>query len=947
MAIAFGIPSRAQQVSLFQSITTRDGLPSNYVFDAEEDSDGFLWIGTDKGLARYDGYRWQLLTTDNGLPGNYITELYSDGNRGLWLLISTKGLYHFNTITRASTFVTNRNLDHLLQADDKGGLFFYQHRQPGATPLLDGCYVHAASPQTIRVAFREGESRWRDLLITDFRRRKVIVKPTADHRIPIDRVRDLAPGWTLDTLDLPGLKSLILNPVDKGLYASNQSLFFVSRGRMTRNLPLSVPENTYLNTTRYQGQTVACNEKNGVYMIGDDGNWKHYTEKEGLASNLVSRAHVLKNGKLLLCTLGGGLSYKLPEGNATIDTKGLPVKGLAQNGKGLYAAVGNSLLRYNGEDGSVRSFALPEKNIQSVDVVGPDIYVSTMTGYGVYRVAGERLARKNNLIRFAGISNVIKSGDRIFAGTYGNHVLEIGNGKVREDSNSFFVSEKVQPFRNGYAAFNYEDGIQLNYFDGRRKQFNVQNGLPSNAVYHVHEKDDTLWVSTRSGIGAISNGKVVKTITSKEGLHGERCIFSFHDTQGNFWIVTDQYLGKYDGRMVYTYSSVPVKDGMHDAVTHCLYQRQTNTLFTGTLRSIFLTELDNLRSGTAAEAPQVQDIRVNGMPVKENRFRIPHNYLSLEFSFAPVSANPFALARLYYKLQGADEQYQLVKDSLTIHFNNLRSGRYTLLAKVKNEEGVESGERALLTFTVARPLWQEGWFIALAVAIAASGAYFFAVSTQKRKQRQKEKERMLEAQLANERERISRELHDNLGTSLVTMIAQSDNIETRLRLQQTDEALKKAMELGDQSRETMNVLRETIWAVQENAHSWESFISRIREFLQRTYAVTNIDWACQVEGQPVHYLTPEQTLNLFRCVQECTQNIIKHSGAGKATYAFIVQDGQLHISIKDDGRGFDSTRHFTSNGLKNMQKRVEELKGAFGLVSSPSAGTTVTIQTAL
>ena len=77
-----------QQFSIYQGITTSNGLPSNYVFSIGEDEKGYLWVGTDKGLCRFNGFSWQIWDKDNGLPGNYVSAVFPDKKGGLWLSIS-------------------------------------------------------------------------------------------------------------------------------------------------------------------------------------------------------------------------------------------------------------------------------------------------------------------------------------------------------------------------------------------------------------------------------------------------------------------------------------------------------------------------------------------------------------------------------------------------------------------------------------------------------------------------------------------------------------------------------------------------------------------------------------------------------------------------------------------------------------------------------------------
>jgi ligand-binding sensor domain-containing protein len=128
-----------------------------------------------------------------------------------------------------------------------------------------------------------------------------------------------------------------------------------------------------------------------------------------------------------------------------------------------------------------------------------------------------------------------------------------------EDSGSLTVIEKLQPIKNGMAALNYEDGLQLIFNNGQKKNITTKNGLPSNTVYDVHEYKDTLWISTRKGVAAWANDKVVKTISAANGLLGNRCLFSFHDRQQNLWMVTDEYLCRWDGSKIITNTTIVIK----------------------------------------------------------------------------------------------------------------------------------------------------------------------------------------------------------------------------------------------------------------------------------------------------------------------------------------------------------------------------------------------------
>lgn len=86
----------AQHASYLETITEKEGLPSNYIFSITQDDTGVMWLGTDKGLVKYDNHKYTVYDSDSGLPGNYVNVVQSLGGKGLLLEISEKGKYYFD-----------------------------------------------------------------------------------------------------------------------------------------------------------------------------------------------------------------------------------------------------------------------------------------------------------------------------------------------------------------------------------------------------------------------------------------------------------------------------------------------------------------------------------------------------------------------------------------------------------------------------------------------------------------------------------------------------------------------------------------------------------------------------------------------------------------------------------------------------------------------------------
>lgn len=223
----------------------------------------------------------------------------------------------------------------------------------------------------------------------------------------------------------------------------------------------------------------------------------------------------------------------------------------------------------------------------------------------------------------------------------------------------------------------------------------------------------------------------------------------------------------------------------------------------------------------------------------------------------------------------------------------------------------------------------------------------------KNQERQEELEQQAKQQLQEERERISRELHDNVGARVAHLIGQIDNLEYRLERDKSEQNINSAIEklenVGENARGVMNILRETIWAVKEESIPLELFTAKIRSYLQ-AHIVDSITYEVHFNCHDDIHLTPGQALNLFRIVQEACQNAQKHAQASHLMIDVKCQNAVLNIIISDNGKGItpsvsdDLEGHY---GLKNMQFRAVEIGGSMVIDTQQDRGTSVILTIAL
>lgn len=248
----------------------------------------------------------------------------------------------------------------------------------------------------------------------------------------------------------------------------------------------------------------------------------------------------------------------------------------------------------------------------------------------------------------------------------------------------------------------------------------------------------------------------------------------------------------------------------------------------------------------------------------------------------------------------------------------------------KNELKLESRRKWMLFFV--------GMFVVLLMLL------FFVYRHQKTKRTNELKEldlkkrlesAQLEKDFADEKIRIARELHDNIGSHLTFMISSLDNLSY---LKDPAQKLDKITDLSNFGRLTMKDLRDTIWAMNHDGGTFEQLNARISEL--RSVLPPNLDVSIQADLDHFFPLNGLQLLNCFRIVQEFIQNSIKYAEANKIEIVFYKRTDAFELVLKDNGKGFDLGNINFGNGIHNMKRRCEDLGGTFEIQSS-SKGTQV------
>jgi signal transduction histidine kinase len=238
-----------------------------------------------------------------------------------------------------------------------------------------------------------------------------------------------------------------------------------------------------------------------------------------------------------------------------------------------------------------------------------------------------------------------------------------------------------------------------------------------------------------------------------------------------------------------------------------------------------------------------------------------------------------------------------------------------------------------ISVNITPPFWQTIWFKCLVVLILiaitlATARYIYQYKLRKRI-RELEKEKALE----EERKRISREMHDDIGAGLTRITLMSE-------LAKHSAANKEKLEeIANASRQLVSNMSEIIWSLNPEHRSLNQLLSYLREDLVKLIEPSGIDFTIEFPEEAKELLlSNEQKRNILLVTKEVVHNAVKHSKARSISIKAKVKEDNLRITIIDDGVGFDIDQVSNGNGLKNLQHRFTELEAQFAINTAPGKG---------
>lgn len=935
------------------------GLPENVVTSMTQTHEGYLWLGTLQGLARFDGVHFEIFNDGNtpGLNSTTITTLFEDSRGNLWIGTQNGGVVVADkkgSLTRIDLGADASRSQLLDICEDGAGIVYlwlsngqlYSYKDGKVGILLRYCWRIAVADGWTWVGTPSGQ-------LHSFR------YITGSSPLAFEAG---------DTVFAGRLDCLLASKRGGYWRFANNRIERWYTNRLERILTNNYPWNPSLQIKAcedLEGNLVVGTAGDGVYWFDASGRFQHLASSNGnLSHNTILSLLLDREGDLWLGTDSGGLN-RVKRQVFDVAENGRNVQSICEGHDGrLWFASGGELMSLHGTNHETYN---PPAEVRAVLVDANSNLWAGAFG-GTLRLSDTNFVSSPVPTFLGQVSALYQDRNkRIWAGAQNGLTFWSGSNWVSFPlpGESAASVHAVLDDSEHNLWIGTEGGGLKRLREGHWDSFTRTNGLPSNNVSSLYlDRDGILWVGTTGGLGRFERGQWT-AYSKKQGMITDGVAYIIEDGQGNLWLgstvglmcVPKKELNEIAAGKAKTalFRSFGEADGLPSGESSFGYQpaacrSSDGKLWFPTIKGVASVNPASLKLNTVSPPVIIESVFLDGILQNSETLHAPPpsavtispGVQRLEIGFTSLNLAAPLKGRFKYKLEGFDSAWvEKPGDFRLASYTKLPPADYAFHVRACNEDGKWSDSDAVITFKVLPPFWRTWWFIS-ASAIFLLGmivASVYYVSTQKL-YRQVESLRQHEA-LEKERARIARDLHDQLGANLTQVALLSEMAEADKELPQEVEA--HAKQISQTARETTHALDEIVWTVNPSNDTLDGLINYVCKYAQEYLAMADLRYRLEVPSElPNTSISPEVRHNVFLAAKESVNNVVKHSKATSAWLRLQLEPHQFTLEIEDNGRGIaPADEKKGRSGLRNMRKRMADIGGNFEMSPGSEGGTKV------
>ena len=908
-----------------QTWVMENGLPQNTIQALAQTRDGFIWLGTEVGLIRFDGNNFVLFDQNSKpkLPGNDVQCLLATDDGALWIGTGD-GLARFENGS-ITTFTTADGLPgnsiRSLFQDPKDIL--HVSTQNG-TVELNGSRV---MPVVRQAADGQGE-------LFHFR-----LLNRSDVSVHATEIRVLQKDHPRQTLivgkDFPGtrIQSAYADRSGTLWIGANGGLVRYQSGRIDRfpvTDPLASASILSILEDR-EGNLWVGTETSGLHILRDE-RFQNLGAHDGLSSDATTATVEDNAGTLWVGTTGSGLNAISRNRSVVNKVKTYTVRdGLtsdiilslasAPNGD-LWVGTPDGLNRIR--KGVISTFTtadgLPDDFIRSV-IVDADgsLWIGTRRGLA-HAAPGSPLMRVETYTQAAGLGS------------------DLVGAMARDPRGALWVATLAGLSR----LIGETRPVITNY--------TAANGLSSNVITALLVRSNgTLLIGTQDHGWNIWDGSrfspVVRSGVDRTTIHA-----ILDDERGHLWFATGNGIARCDCDLAggcSNWMEFGPADGLRgrEMATNShpsAWRSRDGLLWFTTPKGLVETDPEHFPVNTVP--PPVALVRFAADDIEQPlqgsaQLKVPAGHNHFQFDYAGLSYTAPQKVRYRFFLEGFDHQWTEAGARRSAYYTNIPPGSYTFRIEACNNDGVWNKAGAALAFTLQPHFYQTIWFYVL-LALFAAGLVMLLLRL-----RLLQAEREFRAVLA-ERNRIAREVHDTLAQGYVGVSVQLEVLTELLRQDKTDAALNHLDTTRKTVREGLAEARQSIWALRSQDSEENTLPVQLRRATEHAHG-NGLEASFGLYGA-YRPMPPGMEREILRVGQEAIHNVKRHAGAKRLSVQLEYGPAEVALVVRDDGRGFSTEDGADSPpghyGLMGMRERAQSLGGSLEVTSEVGQGTTVRLQ---
>ena len=889
-------------------------LPTNSVNSLAAGADGSLWIGTSDGLTRYKDGKFHTFTQDDGVPPESISDLCIDSSQALWMVAGVDLLRYKDG--KFTTFAPGPELPitsaRVLFEDRRGSLWV-----AGLTGIVK---ASANGKFTVAAPVSALEGNLAMAMVVD--RRDHLWVGGSDGLLEMDPSGQIRRYGVREGLPDPFIRALKEDSDGNLWVGTNTGFARFESGRFTRIAPDSRLEMARAIFEDREGNVWIGG--NGLIELRDDM-FTVFGKPEGLPSDEPNAIFQDRAGRIWV---------------------GYPDSGLMQFSPQRHV--------YTAGDG------LPQDEVLAIhDTRSGDLLLSTRSGLVIYGNGRHVLYEpRDSLARMAVFHAIEDSRGRIWMGSWaGLDVIENGVQRNVVPGGPLMATSVVDIYEGRDGAIwagTYGEGLWR--IQGEKKRlYTMKDGLSSDKIRRIYEDGEgTVWIGTSGGgLTALRNGRFLR-FTSNDGLLSDN-IDTIEDDGESLWLGTTRGICRISKAQLNDFAAhkrtslQPVNYGLTDGLrsAQCApaapvggggVRTVDGRLWFTTNRGLAVTDLRTRQRRAPAPLAYISAVTADGNPIAmDGPGQLQAGAERIQIRYNAIHLSGPDRVQYSYKLEGLNRDWVQAGTRRLANYNTLSPGVYRFLVRAALPEGPES--QAVYTFELLPRYFETVWFrllCVLGVILAGWGGY----------QLRLRQIRSRFSLVLDERARLAREIHDTLAQGFVGISSQLDAV--AMLMPEKGTPARKCLDMARRMvRHSLTEARRSVMDLRSSVLEGQDLGTALESGARMWTAGSSVEVDVTVTGRPKAPLPQDTEQHLLRIAQEAVANSMKHSGATRIWIKLGIEGKQVSLRIKDDGCGFDPGGAFSAPdghfGVIGMRERAERIRGEMRLTSHPGEGAEVEV----